>query len=743
MTVQQLESRWRNLYQKGYNAFDRHDYPEAELCFREGVNLLASNDAANSTYHIYSLIKLGETYFATFQRDKQKAINDEILSVRQMIRPGSKRFVEYLYSLGLYYSNTGRFKDAIGCLNEALTYDKVLSEIPGSRARILNRLALCRFCGGDIPGAVAVSRDVLSCDVNKTPDYIKALAYYYFKSSDWAELEALIPRCYEDCREPILRQFSRSKALDRASYWSKEGLFFTDYIPYFAYTHPSDVLVSYAYDAALLSKGVLLAAENKTSELTLTSNDPELIKLYEHYLELKGKKNRTVDEDFEMDALSDVILRNQKEHKNEYRKDFRIGWRDVSEKLKEGDIAIEFITVPSESGFDDYAALWVKKGMTAPRLTKLCDFGHLSSVPSSRIYTSSDLYELVWGPLEGALEGVKNVYFSPAGMFYSTGIEYLPNEFDMAFNTTRNTYRLSSTKEIVLSQSRKIKSGALFGGINYDMGISSMVGKPLEKDADDITPIQQSAPVDSLNLRGTSGSSGFAYLEGTMEEVGDISMVFLESDIPAYLYSGDDGSETAFKAMTGRDVGIVHIATHGFYYANKGEGRRISLDKLFRELNLHFSSDDVQTLNEDKMLTRSGLIFAGANNVLRRIPIPEGIDDGILHADEISALNLSEVELLVLSACQSGLGDIASSEGVFGLQRGFKLAGVHSIVMSLWKVDDNATRILMTEMYKNMAAGQNKREALVNAQIALRSVEDGRYDKPEYWAAFILLDALD
>ena len=256
-------------------------------------------------------------------------------------------------------------------------------------------------------------------------------------------------------------------------------------------------------------------------------------------------------------------------------------------------------------------------------------------------------------------------------------------------------------------------------------------------------PVQQSAPVDSLNLRGTSGSSGFAYLEGTMEEVGDISMVFLESDIPAYLYSGDDGSETAFKAMTGRDVGIVHIATHGFYYANKGEGRRISLDKLFRELNLHFSSDDVHTLNEDKMLTRSGLIFAGANNVLRRIPIPEGIDDGILHADEISALNLSEVELLVLSACQSGLGDIASSEGVFGLQRGFKLAGVHSIVMSLWKVDDNATRILMTEMYKNMAAGQNKREALVNAQIALRSVEDGRYDKPEYWAAFILLDALD
>ena len=140
------------------------------------------------------------------------------------------------------------------------------------------------------------------------------------------------------------------------------------------------------------------------------------------------------------------------------------------------------------------------------------------------------------------------------------------------------------------------------------------------------------------------------------------------------------------------------------------------------------------------MLTRSGLLMAGANNFLKRIEIPQGIQDGVLYANEISNVNLGYVKLLVLSACQSGLGDIASSEGVFGLQRGFKLAGVKSIIMSLWKVDDTATKILMTEMYKQLNTTQSIREALTNAQLYLRTTENGKYDNPRFWAAFILID---
>ena len=106
-------------------------------------------------------------------------------------------------------------------------------------------------------------------------------------------------------------------------------------------------------------------------------------------------------------------------------------------------------------------------------------------------------------------------------------------------------------------------------------------------------------------------------------------------------------------------------------------------------------------------------------------------------------MDLSHIDLLVLSACQSGLGDVAASEGVFGLQRGFKRAGVKSIVMSLWKVDDKATEILMTEFYKNLSKKETRREALFNAQLSLRTYGGGMYDDPKYWAAFILLDGMN
>jgi CHAT domain-containing protein len=99
--------------------------------------------------------------------------------------------------------------------------------------------------------------------------------------------------------------------------------------------------------------------------------------------------------------------------------------------------------------------------------------------------------------------------------------------------------------------------------------------------------------------------------------------------------------------------------------------------------------------------------------------------------------------LVVLSACQTGLGDISQGEGVFGLQRGFKKAGANSILMSLWKVDDEATQILMTQFYKNLVSGQSKRQSLRSAQKYLREYNRGQFDKPEYWAAFILLDGIE
>ena len=209
------------------------------------------------------------------------------------------------------------------------------------------------------------------------------------------------------------------------------------------------------------------------------------------------------------------------------------------------------------------------------------------------------------------------------------------------------------------------------------------------------------------------------------------------------MFCGDEGSESNFKILSGKNVDVLHLATHGFYYASPKYKNNESIEKLYKNVNLNFKNKGIEYINDDKMLTRSGLFMSGVNNILCDKSIPNGLNDGVLYADEVSHINLNHVNLLVLSACQSGLGDISYSEGVFGLQRGFKLAGVKSIIMSLWEVEDKATELLMTNLYSNLAEGQNLRDALMNAQLYLRTYNDGYYDNPKYWAAFILLDGLE
>ena len=737
MTVEQLEITWRTLYSAGLQKFNSHNYNAAQKDFLSAIELLQNNDASGSRYHIYALIKLAEGYYALKDDANLKKTTDKITELKKSIRPGSKKYLDYLYNLGIYYSNTGEYKAGIEALSEAETYNTTLSQIPNMQSMIKHRKALCYYCLGDIQNAIANEELSIAFDNNKEADYIESLIYYLYKTDDWAKLEETLTTCFDYARESVLRAFTHSKNKERAEYWSMHGLFFTEYLPFYAYTHPSQVLSQYAYDAALLSKGVLLAAQYKSDEIVLGINNPELQESYNRYKELKGKKNKTLDEDYEMQALSDVFLRYQKEHKNEFRADFRIRWKDVKNVLSDDDIAIEFQTTRSYTGSTEYFAIVLKKAYSSPKIIKLCNIEDIKKIPSGEIYHSSALYELVWNPLQDELDGVTNIYFSPSGVLYNTGIEYLTNEDGINLNNIYNVCRLSSTKELVLRSQPKLSNAILFGGVNYDTKISELAAQ--SKDFD-FTSQERGISLDSLDIRASSSTGGVAYLPGTMEEVAEISSICEEADISTVVYCGDDGSETSVYSASGSEADIIHIATHGFYYENKSMGKEIVLDKLFKDVNLHFTCDDVVVIDEDKMLTRSGLILAGANNFLKRIEIPKGIQDGILYADEISHMNLSNVKLLVLSACQSGLGYVASSEGVFGLQRGFKLSGVKSIVMSLWKVDDNATKILMTEFYNNLSSSKSIHEALTNAQLHLRTVEDGKYDDPKYWAAFILLD---
>jgi len=189
---------------------------------------------------------------------------------------------------------------------------------------------------------------------------------------------------------------------------------------------------------------------------------------------------------------------------------------------------------------------------------------------------------------------------------------------------------------------------------------------------------------------------------------------------------GVQATEESFKQLSGNSPELLHIATHGFFLEDEKE---INRNEFMKTIN----TDDRVFRNP---LLRSGLLFAGANRAWMNDDIIPDIEDGILTAEEISRLDLSATKLVVLSACKTGLGEVRNSEGVFGLQRAFKLAGVETLVMSLWKVDNTATKDFMIDFYQNLLSGKTKQESFKKAQQTIRE----NYKNPYYWAGFVMMD---
>ncbi|MEO5647866.1 MAG: CHAT domain-containing protein, partial [Chitinophagaceae bacterium] len=191
--------------------------------------------------------------------------------------------------------------------------------------------------------------------------------------------------------------------------------------------------------------------------------------------------------------------------------------------------------------------------------------------------------------------------------------------------------------------------------------------------------------------------------------------------------SGINASEESIKALNGKaSPAVLHIATHGFFFPDPKDK-----DGIHRK----FETSGKVFKQSDNPLFRSGLLLAGANNAWQNKAI-EGVEDGILTSYEVSNLYLPNTKLVVLSACETGLGDIQGSEGVYGLQRAFKMAGVQNLIMSLWKVPDAETAEFMQKVYKNLFAGKNIGDAFYHAQTIMKNKYRGN---PNKWAAWVLV----
>jgi CHAT domain-containing protein/tetratricopeptide (TPR) repeat protein len=305
---------------------------------------------------------------------------------------------------------------------------------------------------------------------------------------------------------------------------------------------------------------------------------------------------------------------------------------------------------------------------------------------------SKELYQMVFAPLKPAIGKVKNLFLSPDGSLTLIPFEILRDD--------KGKYLIDTYAFNYVSAGRDI---AGFGMVKKKGKKSLLIGDP-DFNLASKTPTEEIG-ITVTRSRQMTGMN-FSPLPGTRKEVEAISRL------------------------------LGHIATHGFFLsdqdwfsliADKSRGITITAKEV--------PSNKIPVRIENPLL-RAGLALAGANRSLAQ----EGVTEGILTAEKILGLNLRETDLVVLSACETGVGDVKIGEGVYGLRRVFTQAGAKSLVMSMWEVPDVETTELMINFYSNLQLGKmNRADALRQAVLKQRGVTKSRYrnDHPFYWGAFI------
>ncbi len=585
--------------------------------------------------------------------------------------------------LGALYHNCALIYNCLEEYDEGIEYiNRVLSEIPPA-------------CG--MYATLAELRDIMQLRKDGPSMHIDFIKEKYEKDKKY--LKEMLGGMSSGRRAEMWRQF----------YGNMSG-----YVEYARLARDDSRMSEIAYNAILLSKGLLLQSEADFASRILKTNDGALIDRYNLWVD------QTETDPEEAAKTERELLRTLgKDFDSEL---FNTSWTDVRKNLKENEYAIEFRASDSY-GTRSYLAFVVGASYPSPKCVEVCKETDLNKPEDGREWDYSALSRTVWSGLDGIIPTGSTVYFSPDQQLHSLPIENLPDyEAPGSMIGDRwDLYRVSSTRQLIqrrpVSRDGKVE---LFGGLDYTVDKNELIS-----DYKANTSRYRSLGMDAGDLRGALAS--VAVLPGSKREISQIAGMLSANRTPYLEYSGRKGTESCFKAYAGKAGNILHISTHGFYIASATEGNR-----LLRILGIDGEYDTYEAA-----LRRSGLMMAGVNETIHGRVKPTECEDGLLTAKEIAALDLGNTDLAVLSACETGVGAI-SGDGVFGLQRGFKLAGVKSVMMTLWKVDDNATERLMTEFYKHWLDGGNARDALAKAQDAIRHTPG--WEDPKYWAGFILLD---
>lgn len=711
---------------------------EADSCRRECAELAAEIYGAESLERLFYANKFFNACVQSGDSEGADSVLESMLGIIEA-NMGHVSFYDMIFNIGGYLEKKGDER-GLELMESAFRSSGDIDGLSNSIGTMSSYLAYVYYLRGNIEDACdyqgLASAIIYSNQGETAPSLIQSQGNelaYKVTAGRYKDAGKLAERLVAGYRLCMGRMFATMSVKERFRLINSERFRnpLGNLIPQLALSGFVDERV--AYGAELLRKGLLLSMETDMAKAVYGSGDKELQADYAayrsalrkiEYLDARGQRDDLRKLEHSADSLERVLSARMSacvRPSTGVLSPLVIHNSTIAYWLGKREIAVEFVEAQFEDGRAYGALCQLGRFDVRPVLVIFGNDKDFDSISRDEFYTSPKLYDLVWKRILELKPGVKKVYFAPSEKFHDIAIEHVPDAAGIPVSEKIEMYRLSSTRELEYAHTEALRDSttseadrpfkvALFGGINYypdeEEFIAAMPDEPAERGA-------VGSGIDKRSL-----GSAVPFLPGTLREVSDIADMLGAKGSAAQMYLNAEGSEERFKALSGKGITHLHLATHGFYQPGTGQG------------------------SEDTMLDRTGLLMAGAGVDMTEFGSDMPLDDGILTAAEIARMDLDGLDLVVLSACESALGD-SGSDGVFGLQRGFKKAGARSILMAVDKVDDNATRILMHSFYRNLLDGHGKAESLAMACRELRQTENGRYDSPRYWAPFIILDAID
>lgn len=556
------------------------------------------------------------------------------------------------------------------------------------------------------------------------PEYVKVLSKLskvYYMEGDTRKSKNFIEEALANHQNYIQRFFPALSERQKAKFWNtiKDDFEFYNTLA-FRFKDEYKNIEGSVYNNALLTKAILLNSSLKIRERIMNSNDEELKLAYNEWLTKKEELANVFSmsvEQLQENEIDPVVLTHEVEQLekelsqrsklfSQSFEDKKIVWNDVQSALKENETAIEMVRFRHfDHVFTDsviYAAIYIKnKKEQANPSVVLINNGKDLEGKFFKFYRNSIIYKVAdrrsygayWEPIKNIVGNYSTIYLSADGVYNQINLEVIPTGDGKYVIDNSNIILVSNTKDIKL---RQIKTDLV-----QEQKSASMFGNPdfyLEANA----------------------SGNINALPGTEVELREVKNLLRTDGWSTNSYTDTEAVEEQIKLLNNPKV--LHFATHGFFTPTQESDGTSSLTQN-------------ESAASQNPLLRTGLLLTGAGDLLNKTNFNYNLDNGILTAYEAMNLNLDQTELVVLSACETGLGELAVGEGVYGLQRAFLVAGARSLIMSMFKVDDIATQKLMVTFYRKWIATGKMRESFIAAKKEIRT----EYRDPIYWGAFIMI----